>query len=107
VRIQQARVHSRDRGSFLQAFPQEKALRHSLTVGTCHKVKSSLRALIALEKTLGGKPMSQRFALGATLLLPETVCDFTNPLGGIPFVLNEPRPLDLREAFRIVFRRKS
>jgi hypothetical protein len=51
--------------------------------------------------------MPQRIAVGAALLLPEAVGYLTNSLGGILFVLNESGPLDLREAFRIVFRHKS
>ena len=51
--------------------------------------------------------MPQRLVFGATLLLPKTVGNFTNPLRGILFVVDEPSTLDLREAFRIVFRHKS
>jgi hypothetical protein len=63
--------------------------------------------LLRLEKGLGGKPMPQCLPLGATVLLPKTVGDFTNPLRVIPFVLREPTTLDLREVLRIMFRHKS
>jgi len=45
--------------------------------------------------------MPQRIAFGATLLLPETVGDFTDPTRGVLFVFNESGALDLREAFGI------
>jgi hypothetical protein len=51
--------------------------------------------------------MPQRIAFGATLLLPETVGDFTDPTRGVLFVFNESGALDLREAFGIFFRHKS
>jgi hypothetical protein len=54
-----------------------------------------------------GKPMSQRLTLGATLLLPKTVGDFTNPLRGVIFVRHEPCALALRERLRIILGHKS
>ena len=51
--------------------------------------------------------MPECLPLGATVLLPKTVGDFTNPLRVIPFVLREPTTLDLREVLRIMFRHKS
>jgi hypothetical protein len=68
----------------------------SVTTGAYRDRKESSRQTNAAPRRFRGNPP-----------LPETVGDFTNALRGILFVLNEPSTLNLREAFRIVFRRKS